>query len=121
MNADCLFQPITLGTLELPNRLIMTTVKLGYGTKEGQVTERHIAFYVRRAERSVGPITTEPLYIRRNGRELPTQLGIHDDRLADGLRRLVEAGRFLGIEVLDHLIVATGGCVSLRAAGLICE
>jgi len=103
MNSDSLFQPITLGTLELPNRLTMTTVKLGYGTKKGQVTERHIAFYVRRAEGGVGLITTEPLYIRRNGRELPTQLGIHDDRLAGGLRRLVEAVHAAGGHIMAHI------------------
>ncbi len=34
-------------------------------------------------------------------------------------RRLVDGGRLLGIEVLDHLIVATGGTVSLRAAGVL--
>ncbi len=33
--------------------------------------------------------------------------------------RLVEAGRLLGIEVLDHLILATGGTVSLKASGAI--
>jgi 2,4-dienoyl-CoA reductase-like NADH-dependent reductase (Old Yellow Enzyme family)/thioredoxin reductase len=81
----------------------MTTVKLGYGTKEGEVTERHIAFYVRRAEGGVGLITTEPLYIRRNGRELPTQLGIHDDRLVDGLRRLVEAVHAAGGRIMAHI------------------
>jgi DNA repair protein RadC len=32
-------------------------------------------------------------------------------------RRLAAAGTLLGIEVIDHLIVATGGVVSLRAAG----
>ena len=31
--------------------------------------------------------------------------------------RLVEAGRLLGIEVLDHLIIASGGTVSLCEAG----
>lgn len=36
-------------------------------------------------------------------------------------RRLVEAGRLLGIEVLDHLIVASGGVVSLRALGVVRE
>jgi 2,4-dienoyl-CoA reductase-like NADH-dependent reductase (Old Yellow Enzyme family) len=89
----------------------MTTVKLGYGTKKGQVTERHVAFCVHRAERSVGPITTEPLYIRRNGRELPTQLGIHDDRLADGSRRLVEAVHVAGGRIMAQLI---GDCVEPR-------
>ena len=40
----------------------------------------------------------------------------HDVRMTG---RLVEAGSLLGIEVLDHLIVATGGVASLKAAGVI--
>ena len=32
--------------------------------------------------------------------------------------RLVDAGRLLGIEVLDHLILGTDGVVSLKAAGM---
>jgi len=36
-------------------------------------------------------------------------------------RRLADAGALLGIEVVDHLIVAAAGVVSLRAAGLIPE
>lgn len=39
----------------------------------------------------------------------------HDVQLT---ARLVDAGTLLGIEVLDHLIVARDGVVSLRAAGL---
>jgi hypothetical protein len=34
----------------LPNRVLMITIKLDYGTPQGEVTKRHIAFYVRRAE-----------------------------------------------------------------------
>jgi DNA repair protein RadC len=34
-------------------------------------------------------------------------------------RRLVAAGSLLGIEVLDHLIIAHGGVVSLKGSGLI--
>ena len=40
----------------------------------------------------------------------------HDVQLTT---RLVEAGRLLGIEVLDHLIIATDGVISLRAAGVL--
>jgi DNA repair protein RadC len=40
----------------------------------------------------------------------------HDVQMS---RRLVEAGRLLGIEVLDHLILGTGGVISLKAAGVI--
>ncbi|MBW2058884.1 MAG: FAD-dependent oxidoreductase [Deltaproteobacteria bacterium] len=103
MDKNRLFEPLRLGALTLPNRLIMTTVKLGYGTKAGEVTDRHIAFYVRRAEGGVGLITTEPLYIRPNGRELPTQLGIHEDRLLDGLRLMVDAVHREGGRIMAHI------------------
>ncbi|MBC8445756.1 MAG: FAD-dependent oxidoreductase [Chloroflexi bacterium] len=103
MAADIIFQPIQVGTLELPNRVLMTTIKLGYGTSQGDVTDRHIAFYVRRAEGGVGLITTEPMYIHPHGRELPTQLGIHEDRLVDGLRRLVDAVHEAGGHIMAHI------------------
>ena len=46
---DSLFRQIGLGNLILPNRVVMTTVKPGYSNQRGVVTDRHIAFYVRRA------------------------------------------------------------------------
>ena len=36
MAADIIFQLIQVGTLELPNRVLMTTIKLGYGTSQGR-------------------------------------------------------------------------------------
>ena len=101
--ADPLFQPLEIGPLKLPNRLIMPPVKLGCGTKEGEVTERHIAFYRRRAEGGVGLIITEPMYIAPNGREIPTQLGIYDDRLVEGLKRLTEAVHDAGGLIAAHI------------------
>jgi 2,4-dienoyl-CoA reductase-like NADH-dependent reductase (Old Yellow Enzyme family)/thioredoxin reductase len=103
MNTELLFQPLTIASLKLLNRVLMTTIKLGYGTPQGEVTERHIAFYVRRAEGEVGLITTEPLYIHPNGRELPTQLGVHKDRLLDGLRRLTDAVHAAGGLIMAHI------------------
>ena len=98
-----LLQPFQLGPLSLPNRVVMTTVKLGYGSKEGEVTERHVAFYVRRAQGKVGLITTEPMYVQPNGRELPTQLGIHTDAAIPGLRRLTESVHKAGGLIMAHI------------------
>jgi 2,4-dienoyl-CoA reductase-like NADH-dependent reductase (Old Yellow Enzyme family) len=103
VNREILFQPLTIAGLELPNRVLMTTIKLGYGTPQGEVTKRHIAFYVRRAEGDVGLITTAPLYIHPNGRELPTQLGVHEDRLLGGLRRLTDAVHAASGLVMAHI------------------
>ena len=98
---DQLIEPFQLGSLTIPNRVVMTTVKLGYGNKEGEVNKRHIAFYQRRAEGNIGLMTTAPLYIQLNGRELPTQLGIHNDELIPGLQELTKA-----VHDADGLIMA---------------
>jgi 2,4-dienoyl-CoA reductase-like NADH-dependent reductase (Old Yellow Enzyme family)/thioredoxin reductase len=103
MGEDILFQPLEVGALTLPNRVVMTTVKLGYATLEGGVTERHVAFYRRRAQGDVGLLTTEPLYVRMDGRELPTQMGAQDDSLVPGLRRMVEEVHGAGGRIMAHL------------------
>jgi 2,4-dienoyl-CoA reductase-like NADH-dependent reductase (Old Yellow Enzyme family)/thioredoxin reductase len=81
----------------------MTTVKLGYATDVGEVTERHIAFYARRAQGGVGLLTSEPLYVHRDGRELPTQLAIDDDSQIPGLERLVAAVHATGGRIMAHI------------------
>jgi 2,4-dienoyl-CoA reductase-like NADH-dependent reductase (Old Yellow Enzyme family)/thioredoxin reductase len=123
-----LLQPFQLGRLSLPNRIVMTTIKLGYGTQRGEVTNRHIAFYVRRAQGQVGLITSEPLYVKRNGRELATQLGIYSDELLPGLHKLVDAVHGAGGLMMAHInhagraanpkLVPMGGLVS--ASDVLC-
>jgi 2,4-dienoyl-CoA reductase-like NADH-dependent reductase (Old Yellow Enzyme family)/thioredoxin reductase len=98
-----MLQPFQLGNLTLPNRVVMTTMKLGYGTKKGKVTDQHIAFYVRRAQGGVGLMTTEPMYVQANGRELPAQLGIHTDAAAPGLRQLTEVVHAAGGLMMAHI------------------
>ena len=100
---DRLVEPFQLGSLTIPNRVVMTTIKLGYGNKKGEVNQRHIAFYRRRAEGHVGLITTASLYIQLNGRELPTQLGIHNDELIPGLQKLTESVHAAGGLIMAHI------------------
>jgi 2,4-dienoyl-CoA reductase-like NADH-dependent reductase (Old Yellow Enzyme family)/thioredoxin reductase len=100
---DAIFQTFDLGALRLPNRVVMTTVKLGYGTKEGKVTDRHLAFYARRARGGVGLLTTEPQCVLPNGRELPTQLAVHDDAVVEGLTNLTKAVHGEGGRIMAHL------------------
>ena len=103
MGNDPILQPQRVGSLTLPNRVVMTTVKLGYATRRGEVTDRHLAFYARRARGGVGLLTTEPLYIQSNGRELPTQLGIHEESLMAGLETLVKGVHSAGGRIMAHL------------------
>ena len=83
------FDPLHIGSSEMSNRLIMAPLKTAYGSADGQVTERHIAFYRRRAQGGIGAIITEPLYIDIVGKEHPKQLGITSDKHINGLKKLV--------------------------------
>jgi 2,4-dienoyl-CoA reductase-like NADH-dependent reductase (Old Yellow Enzyme family)/thioredoxin reductase len=103
VNHDPLFQSLRLGSLRLPNRVVMTALKLGYAAEDGAVTDRHVAFYVRRAEGGAGLLTTEPLYVQADGRELPTQLSIDTDGLIPGLERLVGAVHRAGGRIMAHM------------------
>lgn len=100
---DKILQPFQLGSLTLPSRVVMTAVKLGYATKEGEVTRRHIAFYARRAQGGVGLMVTEPMYVQASGRELPTQLGIHTDAVVPGLWQLTENVHAAGGLMMAHI------------------
>ncbi len=103
MTGDPILQPLRVGGMTLPNRVVMTTVKLGYATREGEVTERHVAFYRRRAQGGVGLLTTEPLYVHPQGQELPTQMGVYADHVVSGLTRMVEAVHEAGGRIMAHL------------------
>jgi 2,4-dienoyl-CoA reductase-like NADH-dependent reductase (Old Yellow Enzyme family)/thioredoxin reductase len=103
MKNDPLLQPQLLGSLTLLNRVVMTTVKLGYATKTGEVKERHVAFYRRRAQAGPALLITEPLWIRTDGRELPTQLGLDSDRHIEGLRHLVDSVHAAGGRIAAHI------------------
>ena len=122
MSRDPILDPFFIGALAIPNRVVMTTVKLGYATKEGGVTNRHVAFYGRRAEGEVGLLTTEPLFVRTDGKELPTQMGIHQDAMVEGLTRIVREVHDKDGRIMAHLnhagraanpkLVGEGGLVS---------
>jgi len=94
----------------------MAPIKTGFGTSTGQVTDRLVAYFRRRAEGGVGLIISEPLYVDRRGVEHPNQLGIDgDDKLA-GLRRLTEAVHEGGARIFAHLNHG-GRAANPKAAG----
>lgn len=110
------FSELIIGGIALPNRLIMAPVKTAYGNPDGVVSQRHPAFYRRRAEGGVGAIIVEPLFIDTIGKEHPKQLGISSDEHIDGLKLLVNAiheGGALAIAHLNH----AGRAANPKASG----
>lgn len=83
-----LFTPIRFGRLEVRNRLIMTGMAGHMAPPDGSVTEREVAFYERRARGGIGLVVVGAAYVHPGGRFSNDQLGIYDDSLIPGYRRL---------------------------------
>lgn len=103
-----LFDPIEVRGLRLKNRLVMAPMATNMATLEGEVTDRHIKHYSARANGGVGLIVLEHTYVLRNGRAQSVQLGLWDDKLVPGLKRLVDAIHSDGAKVCIQLTHA--GC-----------
>ncbi|MCK9357361.1 MAG: FAD-dependent oxidoreductase, partial [Dehalococcoidia bacterium] len=84
-------EPLTLGSLQLRNRLVMAPVTTQYADERGRVTEQLKAHYETRARGGAGLIIVEASYVLPVGQAFKDQLGIYDDSLIPGLRQLAAA------------------------------
>jgi len=103
-----LFAPVSLGDLQLANRVVMaplTRLRSGDAGVPGALVADH---YAQRA--SVGLIITEGTFPSADGRAFPGQPGIVTDEQAEGWRRVAEAVHARGGRVV--LQVMHGGRVS---------
>ncbi len=91
-----------LGSIELRNNIIMAPVKTGYNSGNGEITDRHIAFWERRAN-DVAAIIFEPFYLDKHVRELPTQIGFDKEEQIEGHKKLVSAVKNKGTKAIAHL------------------
>ncbi len=97
------FEPFPLGSLTLPNRLMLAPVKTALGKPDGKATPKHAAYYRRRAQGGVGLVITEPLFIEPRGKEHPKQLGIDTDDKIEGLKAIVDSVHAAGGRVFAHI------------------
>lgn len=85
-----LFDPLTIKGLTLKNRIVLPPMGTRLSPPDGSVSEAQIAHYLARARAGVGLIIVEHAYVHPKGRFRATQLGVYDDALLPGLRRLVD-------------------------------
>ncbi len=88
---EALFSPGTIGTMSVRNRVVMPPMGTNYATWTGAVTDRLIDYHAERARGGVGLITVEFSYVHPTGRISYYALGVHEDALVPGLRRLTDA------------------------------
>lgn len=91
-----LSDPLIIKNLELKNRIAMPPMANDFSSLEGEVNDRHLSHYRRRAEADVGLMIVEHCYVVPEGKMSAKQLGIHNDALVPGLRSLADVIRAAG-------------------------
>ena len=86
-----LFSSASIGSLELPNRIVMAPMGTSYADEKHHVTDRLIAYHVARARGGVGLQIAEHTAVHRWGLTGERMLAIYDDDMVPGLRRLTDA------------------------------
>ncbi len=85
-----LLDPLKVGEYILSNRIVMPPMLTNLATSYGNVTDRLVEHYSRRAE-MLGLLIVEASYVSKGANLGEKQLGIFDESLVSGLRRLSEA------------------------------
>ncbi len=101
-----LFEPIRIGSLELRNRLVMSPMETGYGTRDGLPSPRTLAYYEARAKGGVGLITLGACTIDPQHKEVPTSLHFGSKDVIDAHRELVARVHAHGARIQPQLIHA---------------
>ena len=103
-----LLAPLALGSLQLPNHVVMLPMGTEMGTHEGLFTEREIAYYTARAAGGVGLVMTGIAAVSQDY-----------EQINPGLCRVDTDDSVPGLTALAESIHAVGGRVSLQlTAGL---
>jgi len=88
--------------LRLKNRIVMPPMHTGLATRKGAVTSRLIEHYVKRAK-ALGLLIVEHSYVSLDGKLSERQLGIYDDKLVKGLRKLANSVHAIGTPVVIQI------------------
>lgn len=98
-----LLDPLALGPLHAPNRVMFGPIVTNLGDDDRRFTDRHTAFYERRARGGCGIIVTEGASVHAN--DWPVERLPLAERCADGWRAIADACHAHGslvIASLDH-------------------
>ena len=99
-----LFEPFSLGKLNLKNRIVMPAISTKFGSDSGGVTDRYRDYYMERAKGGAGLIIIENTLVEYpRGKVSPTELRIDNHKFIPGLNDLAESIQEWGVKVAVQL------------------
>jgi 2,4-dienoyl-CoA reductase-like NADH-dependent reductase (Old Yellow Enzyme family) len=98
-----LFDKTEINGLKLSNRFMRSATWEGMATPDGEVTSRLVDLMAQLAMGGVALIISSHAYVRKDGQAGIFQLGIYDDHLIPGLRKMVSAVHNEGGKIVVQL------------------
>jgi len=98
-----LFEPGTIGKMEVKNRIVMPPMGTGSHDPEGGITDKVIAYYEERAKGGVGFIITQSSNILPESR-MPGRPSMFDDKFIPQLRKLSDTVHRYDTKVAFQLV-----------------
>jgi hypothetical protein len=89
--------------MKLRNRFVRSATWEGMASPEGAVTPKLIETMTLLAKGGVGLIISSHAYVRPEGQATPWQIGVYEDRLIDGLRKMTAAVHEAGGRIVLQL------------------
>jgi 2,4-dienoyl-CoA reductase-like NADH-dependent reductase (Old Yellow Enzyme family) len=114
-----LFDPFTLGTMTIKNRMVRSATYEKRADADGFVTDSLIDFYTDLTRGGVGLIITGNALVHVSGRSVPQMICLHNDFYVDKLRRLVDAVHDRGGKIIIQLTHGGRQCFPALLGG--CE
>ncbi|MBN2397677.1 MAG: NADH:flavin oxidoreductase, partial [Deltaproteobacteria bacterium] len=100
---ETVFSPIRVGSIEIPNRLVVPAMVMSYCNADGTATERYLAYHEAKARGGWGVIITENYAVVPEGRGFPNIPGLWDDSQIQGhaelTRRVHDAGGIIFAQI----------------------
>jgi len=110
-----IFQPGSIGSLKLENRLIMNAMGTVLTDGQSNPTQRTYDYYAARARGGAGLITTQCMAVSRDA-ATPWELAIYDDSFIPGLKNIAETihqnGSKVSVQLMHYgLLITFGGFI----------
>ncbi len=95
----CLYSPIKIGAMEVPNRFVVPPMGNNFANSDGSWSDQSRAYYEARAAGGFGLITIEATVVHRGAKGGPLKPCLYSDDSIPSLRAVVDACHRHGAKV----------------------